>query len=169
MHGELAMSDGGHAILSAGLMAQSLPDQVEIDSRFGRITVNPTQAIYFPTGLLGMPDKANFCLARFPSEKFARFSVLQSLDDHSLAFITLPLDIQNPIIEQEDFTQAATDLNLPIADVLPLLIVSVHRDTGVAKLSVNARAPVLVRASLKVGAQYVFPHTKYLIRQPLSL
>jgi hypothetical protein len=32
-----------------------------------------------------------------------------------------------------------------------------------------ARAPVLVDVSRKVAAQYVFPHTKYLIRQPLSL
>ena len=169
MHGEMAMSSGSHVLLSAGLMVQSIPDQRQIDSRFGRLTINPAQAIHFPTGLLGMPDKANFCLARFPSEKFARFSVLQSLDDEALAFITLPLDIDNPLIERADFAQASTDLHLPLSDVLPLLLVSVHRDSGVAKLSVNARAPVLIRASLKVGAQYVFPHTKYLIRQPLSL
>ncbi len=163
------MSSGGHAMLGAGLMTSSLPEQLEIDSRFGRITVHPSQAILFPTGLLGMPGKMNFCLARFPSEKYARFSILQSLEDHSLAFITLPLNLDNPIIDQEDIAQAAHDLALPLDDVLPLLIVSVHRETGTAKLSVNARAPLLVRVSLKLAAQYVFPHTKYEIRQPLSL
>lgn len=170
MRGEMAMSSGsGHAAVSAGLMSQPLPEQLEIDSRFGRITLNTSQAIHFPTGLLGMPDKTLFGLARFPTEKYARFSILQSLTDHSLAFITLPLDITNPIIEADDLKQAATDLGLPLDDILPLLIVSVHRETGTAKLSVNARAPVLVRTSLKVAAQYVFPHTKYMIRQPLSL
>lgn len=170
MRGELAMSSGGsHAALSAGLISQQPAGPLEIESRFGKVTVNPTQAIHFPTGLLGMPDKNLFCLARFPSEKYARFSILQSLDDHSLAFIVLPLDLKNPIIESEDLQQAASDLGLPVEDILPLLIVSVHRETGAAKLSVNARAPVLVRASLKVAAQYVFPHTKYMIRQPLTL
>lgn len=164
------MSGGtSHAALSAGLMAQPLPDQIEIESRFGRINVNPSLAIHFPTGLLGMPDKNQFCLARFPTEKYARFSILQSLADHSFSFITLPLDLENPIIDAEDLTQAATDLGVPLADILPLLIVSVHREGGITRLSVNARAPVLVRASLRLAAQYVFPHTKYQIRQPLSL
>lgn len=170
MHGELAMSGGGsQAAVNAGLMTSAHAEQLEIDSRFGRITVNPAQAIYFPTGLLGMPGKMRFCLARFPSPKYERFSILQSVDDHSLAFITLPLDVENPIIEREDLAQAATDLSLPLDDILPLLIVSVHRDSGTARLSVNARAPLLVRVSLKVAAQYVFPHTKYEIRQPLTL
>lgn len=169
MHGEMAMSGGGHVALGAGLMAQPQPDQMEIDSRFGRISINPSLAVQFPTGLLGMPDKTQFCLARFPTEKYARFSILQSVEDHSFAFITLPLGLENPIIDAEDILQAAGDIGVPASDILPLLIVSVHRENGVSKLSVNARAPVLIRASLKVGAQYVFPHTKYQIRQPLSL
>ena len=163
------MSSGSHAALSSGLMSQALPDQLEIESRFGRITINPSLAIHFPTGLLGMPDKNQFCLARFPSEKYARFSILQSVADHSFSFITLPLAVENPIIDEEDLKQAAADLSLPLTDILPLLIVSVHREGGATKLSVNARAPVLIRASHRLAAQYVFPHTKYQIRQPLSL
>lgn len=163
------MSGSGQVALSAGVLSQPLPDQLEIEGRFGRITVNPNLAIHFPTGLLGMPDKTTFCLARFPSEKWSRFSILQSLQDHSLSFIVLPIDQDNPIVEREDFAQAAADLGVPGDDILSLLIVSVHRENGVAKLSVNARAPLLVRSSLKLAVQYVFPHTKYLIRQPLSV
>ena len=163
------MSGSGPAVFHPPLLGRDLPERQEIDSRFGRITIHPQQAISFPTGLLGMPRKMHFCLSRFPSEKMARFSILQSLYDSELSFITLPLDIVNPIIEQEDLAQAARDLELPLDDLIVLLIVTVHRETGVAKLSVNARAPVLMRVSLRVAAQYVFPHTKYQIRQPLSL
>ena len=163
------MSGSGTVALSPSMMAPPLPDRLDITSRFGPITINPQQAILFPAGLLGMPGKMQFCLTRFPSEKMQRFNVLQSIEDQDLAFITLPLDVTNPIIEREDLEQAARDLELPLDDIVVLLIVSVHRESGAVKLSVNARAPVLMRVSLKVAAQYVFPHTKYLIRQPLSL
>lgn len=160
------MSGTGPAV---SMMAQTLPDRLQIESRFGTLTVNPQQAVLFPAGLLGMPNKMRFCMTRFPSEKMQRFNIMQCLDDHSIAFLTLPLEVDNPIIERADLEQAARDLELPMEDIVALLIVSVHRESGSAKLSVNARAPVLLRVSLKVAAQYVFPHTKYLIRQPLSL
>jgi flagellar assembly factor FliW len=169
MRGETVMSGSEPALFGMSTIPQILPDRIEIESRFGRITVNPQQSILFPAGLLGMPNKLQFCLTAFPSEKMDRFSVMQCMDDEKLAFITLPIEIDNPIIEKDDIAQAAHDLNLPLDDLLVILIASVHRETGVAKLSVNARAPVLVRISMRVAAQYVFPHTKYLIRQPLSL
>lgn len=169
MRGETVMSGSDPALFNVGMMPPMLPDRVEIESRFGRITINPQKSILFPSGLLGMPNKLQFCLTAFPSEKMERFSVMQCLDDEKIAFITLALDLENPIIEQADIAQAARDLDLPLDDLLVILITSVHRETGTAKLSVNARAPVLVRVSMRVAAQYVFPHTKYLIRQPLSL
>jgi flagellar assembly factor FliW len=169
MRGETVMSGSEPALFGMSTIPQILPDRIEIESRFGRITVNPQQSILFPAGLLGMPNKLQFCLTAFPSEKMDRFSVMQCMDDEKLAFITLPIEIDNPIIEKDDIARAAHDLNLPLDDLLVILIASVHRETGVAKLSVNARAPVLVRISMRVAAQYVFPHTKYLIRQPLSL
>lgn len=169
MRGELAMSGTLPAAVGLGIAAEPPSGRIEMESRFGRITINTDQAIHFPAGLLGMPNKLQFCLAPFPSAKMQRFTVMQSVDDEKLAFITLPLDLANPIIEEADIRQAARDLDLPLDDLLVLLIVSVHRESGVAKLSVNARAPVFVRGSMKLAAQYVFPHTKYLIRQPLSL
>jgi flagellar assembly factor FliW len=170
MRGELAMSGSGAAAFPQGLVAQSFPEAQEVQSRFGPITIQPANAIAFPNGLLGMPGKMQFCLARFPIEKMARFSVLQSLSDPNLAFITLPIDVRNnTLIDQADLEQAAKDLDLPLSDLLVLLIVTVHRESGGTKLSVNARAPVLVRVSMKLAAQYVFPHAKYQIRQPLTL
>lgn len=163
------MTGSGPAVVGQSILASQSPETEEIESRFGRITISPRQPIFFPNGLLGMPDRVHFCLTHFPSEKMSRFKLLQSLDDKSLSFITLPVDINNPIIERADLEQAAKDLELPLNDVAILLMVTVHREAGVAKLSVNARAPLLMHATRRLATQYVFPHTKYLIRQPLSM
>ena len=167
--GEMQMTGSGPAVIGHGMLASGMLEAEEIDSRFGRITINPRQPISFPSGLLGMPDKTNFCLTHFPSEKMSRFKLLQSLDDIALSFITLPVDFQNPIVERADLEQAAHDLGMPINDVAVLFIVTVHRDSSVAKLTMNACAPILMHVSRRLASQYVFPHTKYLIRQPLSM
>jgi flagellar assembly factor FliW len=155
------------------IMSQSLSDSAivadEMDTRFGRITVDRNQPIIFPNGMLGIPDRMQFCLTRFPSEKMARFKLLQSLEDNQLSFITLPIDMVNPLIEQADLEQAARDLDIDLPSLAILVVVTVHRESGMAKLSTNSRAPILVHAGRRVATQYVFPHTKYLIRQPLTL
>jgi flagellar assembly factor FliW len=163
------MSSGGPVAIASSLLATSVPESEEIDSRFGRVTVNLQQQLFFPTGMLGMPDRHRFCLSHFPSEKMARFKLLQSLDDQALSFITLPLDVSNPIIERADLEQAARDLEMPMDEIAVLLLVTVHRETGAAKLTVNSRAPLLMHVGRRVASQYVFPHSKYLIRQPLSI
>jgi flagellar assembly factor FliW len=163
----MMMTGSGPAEMSPGALVQ--PEPEEINTRFGRITVDPRQQILFPSGLLGMPEKVHYCLARFPSEKMARFKLLQSLEDPSLSFITLPVDITNPLILREDLEQAARDLDIPLSDLAVLLVVTVHRATGAAQLSVNARAPLLIHAGRRVATQFVFPHNRYQIRQALGV
>lgn len=162
------MTGSGPAVVGQAFAA-SVAETEEIDTRFGRVEVSPRQAISFPTGMLGIPDRVSYCLTHFPSEKMTRFKMLQSLDDAALSFITLPIDITNPIIERADLEQAAGDLSIPLNDLAILLVVTVHRESGAAKLSTNARAPILVHVSRRTAAQYVFPNTKYLIRQPLTV
>lgn len=167
--GEMHMTGSGPAVLGHGMLASGVADAEEIDSRFGRVTVNPRQSIAFPSGLLGLPDKTHFCLTHFPSEKMERFKLLQCLDDTSLSFIMLPVDFDNPLVERQDLEQAASDLDMDVKDVAVLFIVTVHRESGAPKLTLNARAPVLMSVSRRQAAQYVFSHTKYLIRQPLTM
>ena len=164
LQGELRMTGSGPAVVG-----QAFTETEELETRFGRVEVAPRQAIHFPTGMLGIPDKLSYCLTHFPSPKMARFKILQSIEDAALSFITLPVDITNPIIERGDLEQAAHDLAIPLNDLAILLVVTVHRESGVARLSTNARAPILVQVSRRVAAQYVFPNTKYLIRQPLTM
>jgi flagellar assembly factor FliW len=140
-----------------------------IDTRFGKITLQKHAPITFMRGLLGMPDKFNFFLTDFPSAKLNRFKLLQSLDDYSLSFITLPLTLQNGIITAEDLSQASRQLGIAVENLVTLLIVSVHRNQGKAMPSVNARAPLLIDTSARLAAQYVFPTDRYEVQHDITL
>ena len=166
MHGEYRMTGTGPAVVGQALAALELE---EIETRFGRVAVNAREPIFFPSGMLGMPASHRYCLTHFPTEKMERFKLLQSLDDTTLSFITLPVDLNNPIIERADLELAARDMGFALEDVAVLLVVSVHREPMGVRISVNARAPVLMQVSRRTAAQYVFANTKYLIRQPLSM
>ena len=138
-----------------------------IKSRFGEITVDTTKSIVFARGMLGMPDKHQFVLANFPNPKMQQFMLLQSLDDKTLSFITLPLDLKNSIITASDMTMACRDLQISEASAAVLLIVNVHRGVDQTKLSVNARAPLIIDADRKVGAQYVYQNENYKVQHML--
>ena len=165
--GDYRMTGSGPAVLSQA--AAEIADTEVIDTRFGKVAIYRDRPIVFANGLLGMPDKSQFCLTNLPGEKLSRFTLLQSLEDLKLSFITLPVGLDNPVIAREDLEQAAKDINIPSADLVTLLIVTVHRGDGSVKLSVNARAPIFVHAERRHATQYVFPHTKYDIRHTIAL
>jgi flagellar assembly factor FliW len=138
-----------------------------VKSRFGDITISLDKTLLFPRGLLGMPDKSRFALAGFPNPKMQQFMIMQSLDDSDLAFITLPLEKENNIVTASDIQNAASDLQISENSLAVLLIVSVHRGLDQVKLSVNARAPLLIDVERKVGVQYVFSHDLYKVQHML--
>lgn len=154
------------ALLTGAEMSGSFIGET-VKSRFGDVTVDMSRTVAFPRGLLGMPDKFRFVLANFPSPKMQQFTLLQSLDEGQLSFITLPLDMDNPIIAAADIRGAAHDLQISDDHLALLLIVSVHRSPTEVRLSVNARAPLLVDAQRKIGVQYVFQNDAYKVQHML--
>lgn len=142
----------------------AVPQVDKIESRFGTIKVDTDKAILFPVGVLGMPDKHHFVLTEFPNEKLKQFKLLQSLDDPELSFITLPLELDNGIVERSDVDNACRDMEIPEGDVAMVLLVSVHRGMTNVQLSVNARAPIFIDTSRQAAAQYVFTSNKYKVQ-----
>lgn len=138
-----------------------------LKTRFGDIAVDTGKTIMFPLGLLGMPDRFHFVLTNFPNPKMQQFMLLQSLDDTNLSFITLPLDMHNAIIKAEDLRYACREARIDENNAAPLLIVSVHRSMEGVKLSVNARAPLLIDAGQRTGVQYVFQQDSYKVQHML--
>lgn len=146
----------------------SKPDIVNIESRFGAVKVDKAKAILFPIGILGMPDKHNFALTDFPNPKLQQFKLLQSLDETELSFITLPIEVENGIIDREDILAAAQDMEIPADQLGLVLIVSVHRGISDVQLSVNARAPIFIDTSRQIAAQYVFTSNKYAVQHYIT-
>jgi flagellar assembly factor FliW len=153
--------------LASGAASQAA-GEITIKSRFGDVIVDTRKSIAFPRGLLGMPERFNFILANFPGEKMQQFKLLQSLDDVALSFITLPVDMQNSLITQEDLRAACKELQINEQQAAILLIVSVHRMPSQVKLSVNSRAPLIVDAERRMGVQYVFQNDAYKVQHMLD-
>lgn len=139
-----------------------------IKSRFGDIVIDTRNALIFPKGMLGMPDCRNFALASFPSEKMQQFKLLQCLDDLSISFITLPLPVESTIIQRQDALVAAREQGVSEEGLVVLLIVCVHRMPDSTRLSVNARAPVLLDATRKTGVQHVFTQDYYKVQHYIT-
>lgn len=154
------------ARLTGGALSPTAVREI-LKTRFGEISIDPASAVLFSRGLLGMPNKFRFALAQFPNPKMQQFMLLQSLEEEDLSFITLPLDLNNAILSADDIRIAAHDLQIPENNLALLLIASVHRSLDGLKLSVNARAPLLIDVERKIGAQYVFQHDHYKVQHPL--
>lgn len=139
-----------------------------IESRFGKIKVNRDRAVFFPRGIIGFPENLDFCLADFPNPRMDQFKVLQCLNDKDLSFVVLPAELHNTFIDLADIEEACQLLGIETTNLALLLIVSVHRKSDGASLSVNARAPIFLDTEQKLAAQFVLPNSKYQIRQFIS-
>lgn len=163
------MTGSGTATVPPQPVSGSGSDTEVIDTRFGKVTIYRKNPVIFPNGMLGMPDKFEYCITKLPSEKLARFKLLQSLDDLELSFITLPVEVNNPIIDKDDILAGCKDLDIRPDDLQLLLVVTVHRLPNAVRLSVNARAPIFINTPRRVASQYVFRNDKYQIQHMISV
>jgi flagellar assembly factor FliW len=143
------------------------PGAVVLDTRFGRFAFDPAQAIEFPRGLLGFPAHRNFGLTSLPDARLQQFMLLQSLSDANLSFLVLPVVDGNGPISPEDLAAARKDLDISQENLAVVLIVSIRRVAGETQISVNLRAPVLMDAGRRTGAQVVLPNGDYPVRHVL--
>ncbi len=132
-----------------------------IASRFGDIRVDAEETLTFPRGLLGFPQCARFVLTEFPSEKMRKFKLLQSLDELQLSFITLPLELHNNYIAQEDVMEGCKALAIDPRNLQLALILTVKRTAEGTRITGNSRAPLFIDTSRRFGLQYVFQSSRY--------
>lgn len=161
------------AIIASQLTSNEVENQQPregdiLETRFGKVTLRKDNPITFPKGLLGIPDKNSYCLLDFPIQKFSEFKLLQSLEDHALSFITLPVANENTIIDKADITAGCKELGYAMENTALLLIVSVHRELKKVRLSCNARAPLFINIKERTAQQYVLHNNKYLVRHMLT-
>ncbi|NDF12876.1 MAG: flagellar assembly protein FliW [Proteobacteria bacterium] len=154
---------------SDALSKPTNPEQIEtIESRYGPVQVNLKQAMFFPKGLIGMPEMANFALANLPDKRMENFKLLQSLDDHRLSFVVLPLIPDGPLYDQKDIDECCQALEIKRENLVLMAIVTVQRTADKTRVTANIRAPLVVDSEEKVAIQYVFPNNKYQITHALT-
>ncbi|MDB2414684.1 flagellar assembly protein FliW [Rickettsiales bacterium] len=140
----------------------------EISSRFGILQVDTKSVINFEHGLLGIPDAVSFYLTDFPNKDTDQFKILQCSQDESLSFIVVPSQYDNQLIEPEDLDEACKILGINKDFMLILFIVTVHVNGTQRRLSVNAKAPVLIDTQTKTATQYVLQSPIYNIKHMIS-
>ena len=150
--------------------SQAIPQtgKVTIQSRFGEVVADVDHAIFFPQGLLGLIDNLSFVITDIPGRNMGQFRLLQCLNDHSVSFIVLPIDVDNRLIVRSDLEDACDALGVSLKNLLSLLIVSIKQMPEGVTVTANARAPVIIDTASKAGLQYVFPHNRYDVRTLLS-
>lgn len=150
-------------------------DERDIDTRFGKIKISSSNKISFPHGMIGMPEVHNFALAPCPIKKYSHFTLLQSLDNEELCFLTLPVAsslYKNPdsLISSNDIESVCSAFGIKEENLAVILIATIHNDENnqLSNISVNLRAPIILDTSNKVGGQYVFLRSEYAIRHFLK-
>ena len=170
----LAQTSHTHKVIEAFMKHEHAPleaaeEPVNINSRFGEVTVSLKNAIGFPHGLLGLPQFKSYCLTNMPNPKLGHFKLLQSLEDEGLSFAVLPIEPKNALIDEADIEECCKLTGVERKDLGLLLVVAVHRQvSGPSKITVNVRAPIVVDTDRKLAMQYVFTHNKYQIAYELN-
>ena len=144
------------------------PGKIVIATRFGEMEFDPSQAIHLPRGVLGFPGKQTFALAQLPQPGMSHFSLLQCLDDPELSFLVLPFDIESGAIDRADLERARDELGIAADDLAVVLIVAIREVADRPEISVNLRAPILLDAQKRTGAQSVLTNSKYPVRHLIS-
>ena len=135
-----------------------------IESRFGPLAISPNSKLRFPSGLLGFAEFSDYALAELGDERFPQFNVLQSLDDHQLAFLVMPLDTQAGFIERPDLDAACQTLAIAFDDLLIMLVVTARKTHEGPRVTANLRAPLMIDSASRIGMQYVLHNERYPVR-----
>ena len=129
---------------------------------FGLLDVEENGIIDFSEGIPGFPDAKKFVLLG-SGDGDSPFKWLQSVDRPELAFAVVdPFMIKKDYeINLDDDVLSMLDIEEP-GDVLVYSIVVVPED--ILKISMNLKAPVVINARKKKGAQVVLDTAMYGVR-----
>jgi flagellar assembly factor FliW len=131
-------------------------------TRFGTIFFAPESVFEFPHGLPGFEDRHRFVPVQNP--RTAPILFLQSLEDPSVCFTTLPIWVVDPQYRLHMAEQDLEALDFPVdrqpcigEEVLCLAVLSARK----SGTTVNLMAPVVVNLKNYRAVQAVSPEAGY--------
>lgn len=143
--------------------------KIEINTRdYGKIEVDETAIIRFDDGIIGFSGYRDYVLLNDGADQ-SPFRCLQSIDESGLAFIVLDPCSVRPDYEisiDENLTELLSIKDADISDVVVLSIAVVPDD--VKNMSVNLKAPIIINAASRRGAQYIVDGADYGVRHLIS-
>jgi flagellar assembly factor FliW len=131
-------------------------------TRFGVVTVDQTQLMTFPRGLIGFAGPVRFAVIK--PDPQAAFYWLQSDSDEDVAFLVVDpnLFFKDYDVSIREETQA--DLNLADAKDGQLLVICNRAGEWVTG---NLQGPLVINLRTRIGQQVVLTEKKWTCRQPL--
>ena len=132
---------------------------------FGEIEFAGESIIKFDSGIPGFENVKEYILIDSPDDQSA-FKWLQSVDEPQLAFAVV-----NPFLVKTDYDfeisdDNARELEIETAEDVAVYSILVVPD-DLAKVSMNLKAPLIVNARNRKGAQIVLDTDKYTVRHYL--
>ncbi|MFA6411424.1 MAG: flagellar assembly protein FliW [Syntrophales bacterium] len=127
-------------------------------SRFGEIDIDESKIIEMRGGILGFNSLKRFIM--IVHEEGSPFHWFQSLDDGSIAFITM-----NPFIVKSDYDPEIDDQTIEILEVdnaedIELMVILTVRSEPV-KMTANLRAPLVINKQKKLASQVILEDEQY--------
>lgn len=134
---------------------------------FGEMDLDDDRIIYFDNGILGFEDYKRYTiLYDNDGEEKPDISWLQSLDEPALA-----IPVMNPFIVKADYNPELEDeLLKPLGEVDEnniVLLVSITVTSEIEHTTSNLKAPFIINADTKKGAQIIVENKDYDIRYPI--
>jgi Uncharacterized protein conserved in bacteria len=131
---------------------------------FGEIDLDENKIIYFENGILGFEDYKKYTLL-FDDEDGERpdISWLQSLDEAALAIPVISPFFVKPDYNPEVEDELLKDLG-ELTDENTVVLVSVTVPSDIEKITANLKAPFIINANEKKGAQIVIDNSEYEVK-----
>lgn len=131
---------------------------------FGKIDLDENKIIIFENGILGFNELKKYTILYDNMEgEESDISWLQSLEEPSLA-----IPIMSPFFIKDDYNPEVEDeLLKPLGKMVPedmVVLVSVTVPSDITKSSVNLKAPFVINAETRKGAQIIVENQDYEVK-----
>lgn len=127
-----------------------------VRNHFGTLVVDESKAFTLPLGLIGMPSAKRFVIVPCPIKKLQNFLVWQSMDDDSLAILSLALNIaDNDFYSNQEIAETIERMRIDADNAILMVFVSLDSNK---KMVANLRAPLLLDVLRMDGSQLVWPN-----------
>jgi len=130
-------------------------------SRFGEIDIDKSRIIEMRGGILGFVSLKRFVM--IAHEEGSPFQWFQSLDDGSIAFITMNPFIVKPDYEPEIDDRTIEMLEVDKAEDVELMVILTVRSEP-AKMTANLRAPLVINKQKRLASQVILEDGQYPVR-----